>query len=157
MEANTKRTIKSGAEYNHLFPLAIGNDIRLLRNADVADTVAFIPRAVMDTLHHTHKLAKVLKGKTLHDTCANIWHFVYDHIAYHKDKDRIEQVRSPARTWRDRGSGNGVDCDCYTVFISSILTNLNIPHTYRITKYEHKTYYQHIYPIVPLHNGTSLP
>jgi hypothetical protein len=45
-----------------------------------------------------------------------------------------------------------VDCDCYTTFISSILTNLQIPHTFRITKYN-RPQFQHIYPIVPTGNG----
>ncbi|MBP2831249.1 hypothetical protein J8281_03530 [Aquimarina sp. U1-2] len=42
-----------------------------------------------------------------------------------------------------------MDCDCYTVFISSILTNLGIPHEVRITKYNGKSHFQHIYPVVP--------
>ena len=67
-----------------------------------------------------------------------------------KDAEGYEQIRSPARAWHDRFSG--VDCDCYSVFISSILSNLGIAHTLRITKYQ-RDYFQHIYPIVPFQNG----
>ena len=154
MEANLKRYIKSGAEYNHLFPKPQGEEIEIKREADVSATVAFIPQVVYETLHDTHKIAKLLKGNTLDETCNNIWHFVYDHIQYAKDKDGIEQIRRPARAWYDRT--RGVDCDCYTVFISSILVNLEIPHTYRITKYKNRNYFQHIYPIVPLKNGNYI-
>ena len=154
MEANHKRYIKSGAEYNHLFPKPQGDEIEIKREADVSATVAFIPKVVYETLHDTNKIAKLLKGNTLNETCSNIWHFVYEHIQYAKDKDGVEQIRRPARAWYDRT--RGVDCDCYTVFISSILANLDIPHTYRITKYKHRSYFQHIYPIVPTGNGKHI-
>lgn len=151
MEANHKRQIKSGAEFNHLFPKPIGEEVEIKRDADVSATVAFIPQVVFETLGDTSRIAKLLKGNSINDTCENIWHFVYEHIQYAKDKDGVEQIRRPARAWYDRT--RGVDCDCYTVFISSILTNLNIPHIYRITKYKNRNYFQHIYPIVPTGKG----
>ena len=99
----------------------------------------------------TEKIAKVLKGRTLEETCSNIWHFVYNHIQYKRDEEGVEQVRSPRRAWSDRKTG--VDCDCYTVFILSILRSLDIDCIARITKYP-KRYpevprWQHVYPIVP--------
>ena len=154
MEANHKRHINSGAEYNHLFPKPQGEEIEIKRDADVSATVAFIPQVVLETLSDTTKISKLLKGDTLDETCSNIWHFVYNHIQYAKDKDGVEQIRRPARAWYDRT--RGVDCDCYTVFISSILANLEIPHTYRITKYKNRSYFQHIYPIVPTSNGNYI-
>ena len=147
MEAQRKRNIKNGGEYNHLFPIAEGTNKTIRKNADVTHTVAFIPKVVNETLDHTKKIAQLLKGTTTYETCSNIWHFVYGHIAYKKDQEGYEQIRSPARTWHDRHKG--VDCDCYSVFISSILTNCAIPHILRITKY-HRDYFQHIYPVVVL-------
>lgn len=149
MEARKQRTIKSGAEYDHLFPAANVDTHTVMKNAGVGDTVAFIPKVVHKTLDHTKKIAGILKGKDDYETCRNIWHFVYGHIAYRKDKDGYEQIRSPARSWHDRKAG--VDCDCYTTFISSVLTNLGIRHKLRITKY-HRDYFQHIYPIAVLPN-----
>jgi hypothetical protein len=150
MEARYNRKLKSGVEYNHLIPQAEVKTLTVRKNAEVKDTVAFIPRVVKETLYQTEKLAPLLLGNSVHDTCKNIWHFVYEHIAYRKDKEGYEQIRSPARVWHDRKSG--VDCDCYTTFISSLLMNLQIPHTLRITKYN-KPQFQHIYPIVPIGNG----
>jgi hypothetical protein len=146
MEATRKRNIKPGTEYDRFFPKAAGEVATIRKQASVTDTVAFIPKVVQETLSQTKQIATVLKGKTVHETCSNIWHFVYGHINYKKDEDGFEQVRAPARTWHDRY--RGVDCDCYTVFISSILINLGIAHILRITKY-HRDYFQHIYPIVP--------
>jgi hypothetical protein len=153
MEAGRKRNIRSGEGYTHLFPKAEGENKTIRKNADVTHTVAFIPKVVHETLHHTKAIAKRLKGTTTYETCSNIWHFVYQHISYRKDQDGYEQIRSPARAWHDREKG--VDCDCYSVFISSILTNLQIPHILRITKY-HRDYFQHIYPVVVL-NGKEIP
>src|SRR6266498_5514623 len=145
MEATKKRNIKSGNEYDRLFPNSEGNNKTIQKNANVSDTVAFIPKVVQETLDQTKNIARLLKGKSVYETCSNIWIFVYQHINYKKDQEGYEQIRSPARTWRDRLQG--VDCDCYSTFISSILTNLAIPHLLRITKY-HRNYFQHIYPVV---------
>ncbi len=150
MEAHKKRNIQSGERYTHLFPEATKVTSTIRKDANVYHTVAFIPKVVNETLEHTKKIAALLKASTTYETCKNIWQFVYGHIAYKKDAEGYEQIRSPARAWHDRFTG--VDCDCYSVFISSILTNLNIPHKLRITKY-HRDYFQHIYPIIPTQNG----
>src|SRR5258706_11190049 len=145
MQATKNRNISSGLPYDEQFPEASGIISTIKKNATLEDTVKFIPKAVRETLYQTQKISERLKGKTVYETCSNIWHFVYKHIQYRKDKEGYEQIRSPRRSWRDRLSG--VDCDCYSTFISSILTNLGIPHRLRITKY-HRDYFQHIYPVV---------
>lgn len=154
MEAGKNRNIQSGAQYDHLFPRAEKGTETIVRSADVGDTVAFIPNVVARTLHQTKGIAQQLQQGSPYETCRAIWQFVYRHIAYKKDKDGYEQIRSPARAWHDRR--NGVDCDCYSTFISSILTNLAIPHTLRITKYNGRSYFQHIYPIVPQGGGKHI-
>ena len=146
MQAAAKRHINPGREYDYLFPAAMNKNKTILENATLDDTIAFIHRVVGLTLSHTEQIARTLQGPTVYATCRNIWNFVYRNVAYKKDADGLEQIRSPRRTWRDRKTG--VDCDCYSTFISSILTNLHIPHQLRITKYR-QDYFQHIYPIVP--------
>jgi hypothetical protein len=146
MEAATKRHIKSGREYDYLFPAAKMETTTVRRDAKLEDTMHFIPKVVAQTLDHTTGITQRLKAEDVYSTCRNIWEFIYQHIAYNKDRYGYEQIRSPRRTWRDRRSG--VDCDCYSTFISSILTNLRIPHKLRITKYK-ADHFQHIYPVVP--------
>ena len=153
MQATKKRRISRGNEFDYLFPTANRDTHTIMKSAEVSDTVAFIPKVVNQTLSQTARLGNVLKGNNEYETCRNIWEFVYRHIAYNKDRDGYEQIRSPARTWHDRSSG--VDCDCYTTFISSVLTNLKIRHKLRITKYSHD-YFQHIYPIALLKNGRQV-
>ena len=151
MVADRKRRLKDGREFDHLFPLPSDKDTTIKKSANVEDTMKLIRKALPQTLWQTEKIAKVLKGRTLEETCSNIWHFVYQHIQYKRDEEGVEQVRSPRRAWSDRKTG--VDCDCYTVFILSILRSLDIPCLARITKYP-KRYpevprWQHVYPIVP--------
>src|SRR5258707_6974152 len=118
MQATKNRILKGGKEYDPLFLASPGETYTIKRDAGLTDTVSFIPRVVRKTLDQSFKIAQKLKGKTVYETCYNIWHFVYDHVQYRKDKDGYEQIRSPRRTWRDRK--HGVDCDCYSVFTSSI-------------------------------------
>ena len=162
MERREDIKVKSGYEFDHFFPKAKLITITKKKGATVADTLVLIPAVVRETLFHTKRFAnEVIKADTLEKTCNNLWQFVTDHIAYKKDEDGKEQVRSPARAWHDRhnndadGNPMGVDCDCYTVFISSVLSNLGIKHKLRITKYS-ENHFQHIYPIVPLDNGNYI-
>ncbi len=162
MERREDIKVRPGYEYDHYFPKAKLITITKKKGATVADTLLLIPAVVRETLFHTKRFAgEVIKADTLEETCRNLWQFVTDHIAYKKDEDGKEQVRSPARAWHDRhnsdenGEPMGVDCDCYTVFISSVLSNLNIKHKLRITKYS-ENHFQHIYPIVPLENGSYI-
>jgi hypothetical protein len=151
METNRRRKIRSGKEFYHLFPPPTGEDKTIKAKASVDDTMVLIQRSMPAVRWHTEKIADILKGRTREETCSNIWHFVYHHIQYKRDKEGVEQIRSPRRTWSERQTG--VDCDCYTEFISSILLNLGIPHRARITKYPKKypeePRWQHVYPIVP--------
>jgi len=86
MEATKKRKIKSGEEYDHLFPKPLFLDPTIKKGATVNDTVRFIPQVVRETLSQTSKLAPLLKGSNVYETCKNIWEFVYHHIAYKKMK-----------------------------------------------------------------------
>lgn len=148
MKATKTRSLRSGSEFDRMFPPAKGERIVIRQDAVTNDTLALIQQVVASTLDQTKEVAKHLKGKSLRETCQNIFDFCYTHIQYREDRPYFEEVRTPAKTWQDRHEG--VDCDCYTTFISSILSNLKIPHTLRVTKYDHKNYYQHIYVVVPV-------
>ncbi len=141
------RTIKNGQEFDHLFPPANHRDKIILKNGEVQDTVGLMGEIVRQTLSQTQNLAVGLKGKSLSETCRRVWEFLYNHIQYKLDKRGLEQLRQPARSWADRHSG--IDCDCFSVFTSSILSNLGIEHKFRITKYAGKSNFQHVYVVVP--------
>lgn len=147
MQAQT-RHITPGIQFNALIPRSFGQDtvIKGSGTAALSDTLQLMQQVIAETLKDTVLLAQKLKGSSVTRTCKNIWHFVYNHIQYKMDKRGVEQVRRPSRTWADRTTG--VDCDCYTVFIGSILSNLGIPYLIRITKYGGRSHFQHVYPVV---------
>lgn len=120
-----------------------------MANGSVYDTINLIEKVVKEYLSDTKELAKALKGGTLRETLKNNWSWVYKHITYEKDRDGVEQVRRPLRLVADAKG----DCDCFTTFLSSLLTNQGVSHTLRMTKYNGKSYYQHIYIIVDKPNG----
>lgn len=151
--ATGKRSIRSGKEYDKYFESATvkGNEVVLIPDGDVYDTLKLMKQVVNQTLSQTAAIAKELEGASLEQTCRNIWNFLYTHIQYKKDHAKREQLRTPARSWRDRATG--IDCDCFAIFISSILTNLGIKHTFRMAGY--KGDFQHVYVVVPI-DGKSL-
>lgn len=147
MEAQSLRILKPGTEYDVLFagiPRPHGQRV-ILRDAGIEETLELVQRVARKYAFQTAKLAPKLRRDSLDATLSAIWHFVYEHIQYRLDDPGEEQVRRPIRTWQDRQ--RGVDCEDYSVFISSILLNLGIPHKLRIAAYAHG--WQHIYIVVP--------
>jgi hypothetical protein len=150
-----KRNIKDGDEFNYLFPEPDGTNDIVQNDGNVEDTVMWCGWMVKKYNSDTKELAEYLysKSKTDRELYKNIFDFCYHHIQYHLDRKGIEELRRPARTWKDRK--HGVDCDDYTMFIASILYNLGKPFGFRIAKYS-KPNYQHIYLIVPVEDGTYI-
>lgn len=145
MESNSKRILQTGKEFDSLFPKAMLKDTIVKKDGKLEETMDLIKQVIAKDQSDTAKTALLLKGNSLRETTQKIWNFVYRHIQYLKDKPKLEEIRRPARLWHDRQTGG--DCDCMSVFIGTILANLQIPFTLRIAEYD-AGYYQHIYPIV---------
>ncbi|BDD08560.1 hypothetical protein FUAX_09920 [Fulvitalea axinellae] len=154
LTATARRRIKHGFEFDKLFPKPRRTDPIRDRDGDTFDTVRLMKDIVANSLSETSKIATVLKGANLEETCRKIFDFLYRHVQYKLDSPAEEQLRNPARTWADRRTG--VDCDCYSIFISSVLSNLGVPHYFRKTAYTAKRGFQHIYVVVPKYPGASL-
>jgi hypothetical protein len=140
------RAIKDGSRYNSYFPPPDERDRVIIKDGEVTDTVELMEKVVCKYLDDTKRIAPLLKRPSTHETCQAIWEFIHNFIQYKLDQRGLEQLRRPARSWAERGTG--VDCDCMSIFTSSILTNLKIPHSFRITKYSQDSW-QHVYVIVP--------
>lgn len=162
MQASSKRNIREGAEYFKHFP---GNS---LRNKDttmhdmgsVFDTISAMEKVVKLSLDDTKSIAPELQGKDLKDTCNKVWDWCYNHFQYNLDTPGVEELRTPARSWENRGykagKGEGIDCDDFSILVSSILTHLQIGHSFRMAKYNGKNYFQHIYVVVPSKKGANM-
>lgn len=141
-----KTNIKPGNEYDRYWsdsPLK-GTSTKVA-SGTTFNTLDAMKAIVMETLPQTAKLAKRLKGNTVDQTLKNIFSFFHDHYQYAEDSVYREEIRTPRRAWADRKAG--VDCDCFSVSISSLLTNLGIPHSFRKTKYGGKPNFQHVYVV----------
>ena len=124
----------------------------LKKNSSLADTLENMQRiARRDTLH-VRQLAFDLEGESVEVTASNIWHYLRENTRYKLDRDGFEELRTPSRSLHDGAMGvnnpnYGIDCDDYTILVSSILLNLNIAHEYRVAAYKKKGKFQHIYPV----------
>jgi hypothetical protein len=141
------RTILDGKEYDQFFTGPEDRDRIIIKDGDVDATVDLMKRVVWKYIDDTKRISAHLKASTLKQTCENIWNFLFHHIQYKLDKKGLEQLRRPNRSWAERQTG--IDCDCFSIFVSSILTNFKIQHSFRIARYN-KDVFQHVYVIVPI-------
>ncbi len=150
------RNTQDGRKYNHLIKKAEGKDV-YIKDGDVTATVEACIELVAEHYREVEALAKSLQANNLKETCRNIFNFSYNYLQYKLDKQGTEQLRTPARSWLDGqirfkqqgDKSKGIDCDDYSIFVGSLLKCLGIPFKFRITKYDGKSYFQHIYVIVP--------
>ncbi len=145
-----KRNIKDGREFEKYFSKPKGNVEVVRKGATLRDTISLMKRVVRETLDDTKEIAERFKGLRAWFACKQIWNFCYSHFQYKKDEDQKEQVRRPARSWQDRREG--IDCDCFTVLVGSILHNLGIPFLMRMTRYAGAEF-EHIYPVAMTTEG----
>lgn len=80
-----------------------------------------------------------------------LFDFVDYHFVYVEDPPGSQVVQTPAHLWESKTG----DCKSYTVFISSVLQNLGIPHLIRYAAYGTK-HFVHVY-VVALLNGREVP
>ena len=151
---SSKRNIKPGHQFNHLFDQAKGDYINTV-DGDVFITLREMRSLAKVTQYQTEKFTNYLKSQIYYPKCNHgyeraaakfIWEFLYNHVQYKEDEKMFEQLRTPARLWADRTTG--ADCDCYSIFISTVLKNLGIKHHFRLADYGRG--YQHVYVIIPI-------
>ena len=142
-----RRNIVDGSKYNRFFGKPEETRKVVGDNSTEYNVSKLLPKWVAQCNWQTRKIADYLWDSNLEKFCHNIWKFLFSHIQYEYDDTGREQFRSPYRSWADRE--RGIDCDCFSIFVSCILTNKGIPHYFRITKYNGRDQWQHIYVIVP--------
>lgn len=152
--ATSRRSIRDGREYARFFDAAKSETKIVKGDADVQDTVAHALAMIKREAPSVLKLAKYLERSTLQETARSFFNYMYNHYQYKIDTPGQEQLRTPARAFKDRTTG--IDCDCYSISIGAMLTALKIPFALRIIKMYNKQYYQHIYVVVPKFTGADL-
>ena len=83
-----------------------------------------------------------------------LWQWVRSNIRYEEDPLGVQWVREPARLWHDRVG----DCKSFTVFIVSVLENLNLRYFVRFSNTDdrHSRQVNHVYPVAILPSGEEV-
>ncbi len=120
-------------------------------NGKTRNIINVILNTVPLGLSNTRRLAPYFQAQSVYHTCLRLWHFLKSNIKYQIDPLGKQFIQTPSVTWwRKRG-----DCKSYSVFISTILKNLNIEHRLKFVSFEPDGEYTHVYIIVP-YNGRQI-
>ena len=155
------RTITAAPQFDNYFPIPKGNKERIKRNASTEETV----KLMVDIVNKDYTLIKeaslkIFKRPTVEQTARHIFDWIYKYIKY--DLEIGEQLRNPLTTYhlgqrlarqyyKEKGFYSkdlSADCDDISIFIASILKNLNIPYLFRIADYSGDGY-SHVYTLIP--------
>lgn len=131
-------------------PPAQGKDLLVHPNPSIQDTITTMHAIVRGTLYQTKSLAKQLYSADRRQALMNLFKYIVDNFKYKNDELGLEQLREPARSLKDRKTG--VDCDCFSILIASVLTNWNIPFVFRVVAYKEEKGLSHVYPMAILDN-----
>ena len=143
----TRRQVRPISEAGNLFDFGKlqFTDKVIHPDGSVEQTVEYMKNIVRDHYKDVQKLADRLYDPELTRFLRNIFDFVMRYVQYEKDSAFMEQLRVPLRTLQDQKG----DCDCMSILIGAILYCKNIPFKFRITKYNGRSEYQHVYVVVP--------
>lgn len=146
------RPIKSGKEYAGLIPSFQNLVHQFDKEEDYSntyDTLEFMAQWTKKYANQMSKIAPILKGATLGETCNNIYKFLYWHFQYALDGN-VQDLHSPSSAWRNRQTG--FDCKTYSILAGCILENLKIPYSFRMVQLS-EPIWSHVYVVVP--NGNN--
>jgi hypothetical protein len=147
--AERPRRIKGGWEYTSLMPPAAMTEQLLDEDAGVRQTVQRMAEVIQGYKHQLNKVAPLLKGKDLEETCRKVFNHFHDNYQYARDPEGYEVLKTPSRFYNDRFFGG--DCDDFSISVGAALLLLNISFKIRVTAYENS--WQHVYIIVPKPGG----
>lgn len=100
-----------------------------------------------DTAKFSQQFSPTVRGmKSLYD-------FVDYSFKYEEDPSRNQWVQTPSYLMHKTRKG---DCKSYTVFISSVLQNMGVPHIIRYVAYGFNRKLVHVYPIAII-GGRKIP
>lgn len=135
---------------NKTIARATYKDSLIKKGFSTADIMVDVMDCYKQSNYQVKDFAPYLKGKTLTQTCSNVWHFVKNNIRYVEDPEGYQWVRTPARLWAD---GEG-DCKSFTVMVASLLHHCGIDGVIRFASYSKTDEIPtHVYVVVPTNNG----
>lgn len=142
------RKIKPGATYEKLFPKfenVVHHFDKKTDNSDTYDTLEYMAKWCKKYSYQMSKIAPLLKGKTVEETCKNIYEFLYWHFQYKLDGE-AQDLYSPSAAWHYRKKG--FDCKTFSLLSAMILKNLGMDCSFRMVQ-QSSPFWSHVYVIVP--------
>lgn len=119
----------------------------------IKHTVDKMQEIIASTLEQSRGFAQELKQHTAKASLRALFEYLLANFSYKDDAPGKEQLRTPARAFADRHTG--IDCDCFTILICSVLTHWNIPYKIRVVGYKADKGFSHVYPVA-LINGEEI-
>ncbi len=128
-----------------LIPPPSNRKVLKKKDGKTEDIVRVILETAPKGLADTREFAPYIKKQTPYHTANAIWHFLKRNIAYQTDPVGVQYVQTPSYTWyRKKG-----DCKSYSIFISTLLKNLDIDHSLRFVSFRDGGEFTHVYVVVP--------
>ena len=146
-EVNTAlyREIKLSSEYDKYFE-KVNCSSTFLGDGTTTVGLQLMSEWAKKFQYQTKDISKKLKGNTLQKTVNNVYKFLYQHIQYQADGYE-QELKSPACSWKMRFTG--IDCKSYSLFASTILSNLNIAHKFRkVVQPSAPDRWSHVYVVI---------
>lgn len=147
------RKVVAKSEFDALMPESSCEKVRKSKG-DTHTSIELMIEQIMKHNNQVSKIAPLLKGNSLQDTCNNIHSFLFNHFQYKADSSD-QMLRSPACSWKQRFEG--IDCKSYSIIASCLLINLDLKHYIR--KIKQPTFnpdgFTHVYVIVPINQETG--
>ncbi|WNM19271.1 hypothetical protein [Flavobacterium capsici] len=148
VDALLYRKLKKGDQYEKLIP-KFENVVKKFDkpsdNSNTFDTLEYMAQWSKKYSWQFSKVAPLLKGKTLAETCRNIYNFLYNHFQYKLDGE-AQNLYSPSAAWHYREKG--FDCKTFSMLAQMLLDNLKIDCSFRQVQ-QSTPFWSHVYVVVP--------
>jgi hypothetical protein len=132
------------SDYSHL--IEAGDYSRKITGEGFEATLKSIPEVIQKYHYQVRKLARHLYTGNYKQDAFHVWHFLTTNIKFKNDAPGFEELRSPARSWRDRFTG--IDCDCFTNFAICLFLEMNYMPYAKIVEFNNKGQFGHIYTVL---------
>jgi hypothetical protein len=137
---------------NKYIPPAKNTKVLKYASGETKDIIREVLATYKDSKDSLHFFAPHLKGKTVLETCSNIWNFWKNNITYRADPDGVQYAKTPATVWASKIC----DCKSFSIACGASLHALGIAFKFRFTSYNgNTTVPTHVY-VIALVNGTEI-
>ncbi len=133
---------------NDLIPDPVNK--KVLTNSDgiTRDIVHEVLQNYSNSRNQLKQFGPLFQGKTLLETCSNIWHFWKEHVKYKIDPEGVQWIKTPSAFWNEGRDPFG-DCKSFAIACAASLHALDIKGAFRFVSFgSNRTAPTHVYVVV---------